>query len=109
MAENIQIKQMPIDQRISDELFGVLPDGWKAVHLEARRIVAGPNSESYRIQISSPENKPGVATVSDELQTAIRELFLLHKKHKTGMCLARYILENGRKGWNLVSEFEYDD
>jgi hypothetical protein len=46
---------------------------------------------------------------SDDIQAAIRELFVFHKRHKTGMHMARYILENGRQGWGLVSEFEYDD
>lgn len=105
----IQIAQQPIDQEISDALFNVLPASWTGIKLEARRTVTGPTSESYQIGLLSTQNKPGLAIVSDELQDAIRRLFLLHKRYKTGVRLARYILEEGPRGWALVSEFEYED
>jgi hypothetical protein len=105
----IQLAQQPIDREISDALFGVLPDGWTGIQLEARKTVLGPGSESYRISMVSTQNKPGIASVSEELQDAIRKLFVLHKQYGTGMVLARYILEEGPNGWGLVSEFEYDD
>lgn len=105
----IQLAQQPIDREISDALFGVLPRGWAGIQLEARLNIVGANSESYQISIISTQNKPGFASISDDLQTAIRNLFLLHKQYKTGMILARYILEEGPNGWGLVSEFKYKD
>jgi len=108
-APPIQIAQQPIDKEVSDELFRVLPESWRGIRMEARRIVQGPGSESYRIELVSTENKPGLAFPSDELQDAIRKLFLLHKRYSTNLSLARYILEEGPNGWRLVSEFEYDE
>ncbi len=105
----IQIAQQPVDNEISAALFGVLPEDWGGIRIEARRTVVGAGAESYRIDLISTENKPGLAFVSDELQDAVRKLFLLHKRHNTNLCLARYILQQGLDGWNLVSEFEYDD
>lgn len=103
----IQVAQQPIDRKMSDALFGVLPEGWAGIRLEARRQVTGPTSESYRIELKSTEGLPGLASVSEELEDAVRQLFMLHRRYATDLSLARYLLEEGPAGWGLVSEFEY--
>jgi hypothetical protein len=104
----LQIEQQPIDRKIGQEILRALPPEWKSALLTAERHAKDGGSETYRITLGSQKGEPGVALVSDELQGAIRALFLLHAKHETELKLARYIVEHGPKGWNLVSEFEYE-
>ncbi|HEY2513926.1 MAG TPA: hypothetical protein VGI39_23825 [Polyangiaceae bacterium] len=104
----IQIEQIPIDQRIGQAVFASMPAHWQGAALTAERKTEGTN-ESYRIEISARPAAPGIALASEALELAIRELFLLHRRHKTGMRVAQYFIERAGGQPQLVAEFKYDD
>jgi hypothetical protein len=104
----IQLEQQPIDRRIGQELMRILPKGWQGIELTAERRPEGLDSATYRTSLRARHGEAGVAFVSEELEDALRGLFLLHDRRKTRMKLARYIVDHGEKGWKLVSEFEYE-
>jgi hypothetical protein len=104
----IQIEQQPLDERIGQEIMKAMPRNWRGAVLTAERS-GDDRSERYSIKLSPLKAEPGVAIASQDLQDAIRELYQLHKRHGTGMRVARYSVEPDGSEWRLVSEFEYDD
>ena len=103
----IQLDQIPIDQRIGQAVFAAMPAHWQGAALSAERTTEG-TTETYRIQISARPAAPGVALASEALERAIRELFLLHRRYKTGMRVAEYFVERAGGQPQLVAEFKYD-
>jgi len=104
----IQIEQQPIDERIGQAMMEAMPTHWQGIALNVERN-GEADAERYTIDLGPLQGEPGLAIVSDELQDAIRELYLLHRSHGTGMRVARYFVQPDGDEWKLVSEFEYDD
>ena len=104
----IQIEQQPLDERIGQEIMQAMPSNWRGAALTAERS-GDEKSERYTLKLSSLQGEPGVAIASQDLQDAVRELYQLHKRHGTGLRVARYFVEPDGSEWRLVSEFEYDD
>ena len=98
-------EQFPIDQRIVGAALACIPAEWTSFEVKAEE--SGENS--YRVSLVPKPPDHGVANPSDELLTVVRELYLLHRKHKTGMSKATYVIREAEGRWSFVSEYEYDD
>jgi hypothetical protein len=56
----------------------------------------------------SGEGQPGIALVSDELQTALRGLFLLYERHQVPLKSATYTYDQRPDGrWSFQGAYEY--
>jgi len=99
--------QFHIDQAIFTEVLACIPRAWKNAKLEASSRDTSGNGSSVAIRIDAMK-QPGIALVSDPLQSQVRELFLLNKRFKTGLRRIVYTYSQQPDGrWSFVADYEY--
>lgn len=99
--------QFPLDQKIFTEVLNCLPKEWTRAKLEVSASGNASGGDEMAIRID-PQRQHGIAIVSDALQDAIRELFLLYKRFNNplkGMTYSYQRRPDGR--WTFVSQYSY--
>ena len=103
---DLQELQYPIDQAIFAELLPCLPPTWKKTKLVASQP---PSGRSMKMRIEAL-GQPGAASPSDELQAAVRELFVLNNRFNSGLLAIEYsyeLLPDGK--WSFAGDYKYAD
>ena len=96
----LQDLQFPIDQAIAAELLRCLPRTWVRATLIASRAA---------VQIEG-SGQAGEATASHELETRVRELFVLNEQFKTDLAGIEYTYTCDADGrWSFVGDYKYPD
>jgi hypothetical protein len=101
-------EQRPIDARIAGHILQSIPAHWEAADARITRNKIATSSESYSITIESPNNQKGIAVPTEELEASIRDLFLLHDAHSTGLRAVTYKNRKTSGKWRVTCEFEYE-
>ena len=103
----LQQLQFPIDKAIFEEVLAGLPPGWTRASLDVKVTHLSAEGASYGIRIDGL-GQPGLATVSDELQNRVRELFLLNERFKTDLIGFTYTYTQAPDGrWAFEADYEY--
>jgi len=101
---SLQELQFPIDQSIFAELLPCLPAHWtKATLLASQK--SGGTRLSVRID---GHGQSGLAAASDELQSKIRELFVLNNQFNSGLIGIDYVYARQADGkWSFAGDYRY--
>lgn len=102
-------RQIDVDRAIFGAVLGCLPPEWTRARLRARVARTGPEGIELELSIDAM-GQEGIAIVSDELQDAVRALFLLHEQHSTNLAGLAYSYERRADGrWAFSADLDYAD
>lgn len=98
----LQDEQRAVDQEIAYGVCDSVPRDWEHIELRAHRTANG-------IQLSlSSESPPGIATPTERLEQALRQLFLLNERYQTDLREAVYTIHWTSDGIRYEAEYGYD-
>jgi hypothetical protein len=103
---SLQELQFPIDQAIFAELLPCLPAHWGKA-----KLLASQKSGGTRLSVRIDGlGQSGVAAPSDELQSKIRELFVLNNQFNSGLIGIEYSYSREPDGkWSFAGDYQYAD
>ncbi|MCY1016431.1 hypothetical protein [Pyxidicoccus sp. MSG2] len=106
----LQEEQLPIDRELGGAVLALLPSQWDAASLRAERQPGTDSSESYVLSIEPLAVGSGTVVPDEEVQLAVRKLFLLHRRYTTGLRSACYVFRRKPDGrWAFTADFQYDE
>lgn len=101
---DLQTEQLPIDRALFAAVLGSIPRDWTRAAL---RVRMGPSEGAFDVTID-PLGQPGLATPSDDVFSAVRQLQQLHLRHATGMTAMDCTYERRPDGrWSFAAKYAY--
>lgn len=99
--------QAPIDRAIASEIVAVTPESWRTAVMSVRRTVDA-QTESFRIEISSPDGQRELVSPTPELFEHIKSLSDLFGRHGRSWIAVTYSLKQESSGdWAYQADFAY--
>lgn len=106
----LQEEQLTIDRELGGAVLALLPPDWTAASLQAERKSGAAGSEGYTLSIEPLAGSSGIVVPDEEVQLAVRKLFLLHQRYATGLRGASYVFRRKPDGrWSFTVDFQYDE
>ena len=100
----LQDEQFHIDRQLGSAALRCVTSDIKKFYLIAEKTQSGMS-----IALESDDNSD-ILSPSEDVFTAVRELFLLNDKYKTDLNGIKYTFEQKDNGkWGFVSDFSYQD
>jgi hypothetical protein len=103
---SLQELQFPVDQAIFAELLPCLPAHWTKA-----RLLASQKSDGTGLKVRiDGQGQSGLAVPSDDLQSKIRELFVLNSQFNSGLIGIDYAYARQPDGqWSFSGDYRYAD